>query len=183
MGRDKAELRLEAETLLARTVRLLGSVCDEVLVVGRTNTLHQLPGARLIADEVRDAGPLGGLLSGLREARHPHALVVSCDLPFLKVEVLRFLLRLAPGYDAVVPRIEGRSQVLQAVYARRVLRALECRLAVGELKLEPVLDTLRVRWVDGKEIEQVDACARSFFNVNTPEEWRAALKLAGATHT
>lgn len=183
MGQDKATLRINGQSLLERTVSVLASVTDELFVVGRKSLSPPAPAATAIPDDTSSAGPLGGLVTGLRQSHHTYAVVVACDLPFLDAELLRHLLHLAPGYDAVVPRIDGRAQVLHAVYARRVERAAREQIAAGQLKVERVLERLRVRWIEAAEIKPIDPLHRSFINVNTPEDWKRAVELSRAERT
>jgi molybdenum cofactor guanylyltransferase len=105
MGTDKALLQIKGETLLARTVRVVSAVATEVLIVGRTELPIGMGHVPAIEDVYPDTGPLGGIASGLARIGEERALVVACDLPFVRTEVLRLLLDLAPGYDAVVPRV------------------------------------------------------------------------------
>jgi molybdopterin-guanine dinucleotide biosynthesis protein A len=178
MGRDKAALTLEGESLLARTVRKVGELADDVMVIGNRPE-ESVAGAPVIADDVARAGPMGGLLTGLRRVRHAQAIVVACDHPFLDARVLRYLAELAPGWEAVVPRAGNRAQPTQAVYARTLVDRVERRLECGERRLERLLDELRVRWVEVEELATIDPALRSLLNVNTETEWQRALRSAG----
>jgi len=176
MGRNKAELTIDGCTVLERTAHVLRSVVEDVLIVGYRGAAPA--GLHAVPDDIPDAGPLGGLATGLRHARGSYAVAVACDLPLLDREVLLYLLRLAPGYDTVVPRIDGRSQPLHAVYGRHVHESIERQLRRGDYKVELLLDSLRVRWVEAGEIEGIDPDHRSFVNVNTPRDWARARGLA-----
>lgn len=171
MGRDKATLTLGGETLLRRTSRILAEVAGEVLVVGRTEA-PGLPAVRALPDGPEGSGPLAGLLTGLRAITAPFALVVACDLPFLDPALLRHLLALAPGCDAVIPSAGGHRQTAHAVYAQSVHHAAAALLASGEYRFERLLSALSIRWVDEVEIAAAGFSLRSFTNVNTPEEWQ-----------
>ena len=178
LGSDKAALPIDGQTLLARTVRILASVVDEVLVIGRSQAPDLDPRVRLAPDDVPGLGPLGGMLTGLRRVRSPYTLIVACDLPFLRASILRHLLTLAPAYQAVIPLVDGRSQPLHAVYARDVQHTIAARLAANELSVESLLRELKVRWVPADELESLDPSHRSFVNVNTRADWEAVLRLA-----
>ena len=178
MGQDKAALTLGGRTLLDRTISVLECVVDEVLVVGPRHHGTSVPEVRLVQDDVPNAGPLGGLLAGLRRVSSSYAVTVACDLPFLEADVLRYLLDLAPGYDAVVPRVDGQYQTLHAVYAVSVEAVIARHITRGQLRLDGVLPELTVRWVDESELEWAGLRCRSFANVNTPDDWAAALQLA-----
>lgn len=170
MGVDKATLALDGETLLARAVRIMAEVTDDVLVLGRP-AREAGAGVRYVPDDLPDAGPLGGILTGLRRSRYPYAAVVACDMPFLDAEIIHLLLRVAYGYDAAVPRVGGRIHPTLAVYSRGTIDAIERRLARGELTLSTLLEGLRVRWLDDEEIGEIGAGERTFRNVNTPLDW------------
>lgn len=86
MGRDKALLVVEGETMVARVVRALGQAgARRIAAVG-----GDLPGIRaalagepavaLVADATPDEGPLGGVLTALGSLDAPIVLVLACDL-------------------------------------------------------------------------------------------------------
>lgn len=95
MGRAKEWLRVGGETLLGRTVRVLGEVAEVVVVAGRAGqVLPELPaGVEVVFDEFAGAGPVAGIEAGLRRLRGrcDVAVVAACDHPGLKVEVVRLL--------------------------------------------------------------------------------------------
>lgn len=172
MGRDKALLVLDGSSLLEWAVHVLEQTTGEVIVVGRGRPSGWDIPARFVPDDLPGAGPLGGLLTGLRVARRPFVAVVACDMPFLEAATLRALLRLAPGYDAVVPRVDGQAQPLHAVYARGIGPAVQARLTAGKGSLLGLLDGLRVRWVDDDEMQAAGTPLHSLVNVNDPDDWR-----------
>lgn len=180
LGQDKSLLVLDGQPLLVRTVGRLEALSDDLIVVandpGRYAPL-QLH-ARLVPDERPDVGSLMGILSGLRVARYPYALVVACDMPFLSVTLLRHLLSLAPGYDVVIPRLGDEVEPLHAVYSRSCLPAMEQILAQGRRRIIAFFDMVRVRHVPQAEIDSLDPEHLSFLNINTPEDWLRVQALA-----
>lgn len=165
MGQDKAALPLGDETLLARTVREVARLAQEVIVVGEP---HGIP------DLYPGTGPLGGVVTGLGAVSGNRALVVACDQPFLRAEALRVLADVVAGYDAAVPLIGDRPEPLHAVYGRDVWAVAERRVRRGELRLRDLLSELTVRWVSEEELRAVDPDMTSVRSVNTPDEWDAA---------
>jgi molybdopterin-guanine dinucleotide biosynthesis protein A len=137
LGSDKALLSLDGQPLLARTVGLLGALSRDVIVVtndlGRYAALH-LP-ARLVVDERPGLGSLMGVYSGLKAARNERAVVVGCDMPFLSLELLRYMLALATTYDVVIPRLGGMVEPLHAVYSRNCLPPMARVLAQGRRQI------------------------------------------------
>ena len=183
MGRPKATLRLGAITLIERTVDELMRVFEDVVVVAAPQSekiaLPDLKRARLVRDENAYTGPAAGLARGLHAIEHKVAFACSCDLPMLRAEVAAWLIGLSAGFDAAIPRIGGRPQLLHAAYRKTCADALETMLARGERRLGAVIDAITVRNIPESEYRLADPDALSCFNINTPGDYKAALRLSG----
>ena len=178
LGRDKASEALLGRPLLRWVLDRVARVVDEIVIVtaaGQTlppvNTDRTL---RVVEDVLPARGPLGGIYSGLREARHELSLAVGCDMPLLSVPLLRELLRLSEGYDVVMPRRRGRTQALHAVYGRNCLEPMRRELDAGHLKVISFLPAVSVLYVDEDVWTRFDPEGQSFFNINTEEDLRRA---------
>ena len=179
LGQDKALLRLDTgATLLEATIARVQPLVDDVVVVADdAERFGSLP-ALCVPDLFPGAGSLGGVYSGLSAAAHSRALVVACDMPFLKVELLRHMLAQPLDCDALVPRLRsGLLEPLHAVYARSCLDPIRQQLASRRFRIVAFFDLVRVRYMDEPELRQFDPDLRSFFNINTPEELFEATRL------
>jgi molybdopterin-guanine dinucleotide biosynthesis protein A len=182
MGRSKATLRLGGVTLIERTVAELSRGFDDIVVVAAPESeaieLPALGALTIVRDDNAYQGPVGALARGLRAARHEVAFACSCDLPMLRCAAASWLVSLIDSYDAVIPEIGGRLQPLHAVYRRRCAGALDSMLAHGEHRLSAVAEAVNARIVSEAEYRRADPDAISCFNINTPEDYEHALKLA-----
>jgi molybdopterin-guanine dinucleotide biosynthesis protein A len=173
LGEDKSLLLLAGEPLLARVVRLLSVLSDDLLVITNDASRYEslvLP-ARLLPDERPGVGVLMGLYSGLKAARHAQALAVACDMPFLNLSLLRYMVPLAEGYDVVVPHADGFLEPLHALYGRGCLPAMRRALERGRRQIVSFFDEVRVRRVEQAEVDRFDPQHLSFVNVNTAQDW------------
>ncbi len=178
MGRDKSHLILSGETLVARAVRTLETLSDDVIVV--TNAPESFSGlaARLVGDVIVGGGALSGVHAGLAAARHEFAMVVGCDMPFLNLALLQYMVALAPGHQAVVPHWQGEFEPLHAIYSRQCVAIIEAILRRGGRRIVELYTSIRVRYLEPEEISRFDPPGLSFFNINSPEDWERAQKLA-----
>lgn len=174
MGTPKALLPFDDEPLIVHLVRKLQAIFADVVVVAAPG--QQLPAlpVTLVHDEVAYQGPVGGILYGLRAARHEYAFVTSCDSAFVSEALIEYLLSLKDEFDIVVPRWEDRFQPLMAVYSKAVLPVLEEQLARGELRPVSLFTKVRTREVTEEEVRRVDPDGTSFFNMNTPADYEEA---------
>ncbi len=165
MGRDKALLQLEGETLVARALRSLAGVCADVAIAGGAPELERL--GRVIVDGHPGCGPLGGIVAALEASTHEWNCFLAVDVPFVPLSVWQTLLARAEAGDAVAVLAEanGFPQPLVGVYAKRALPVLREHLEAGSLKVMQVLRAAgRVELVGFQQTEW-------FRNVNTPEEY------------
>ncbi|MCH7797983.1 MAG: molybdenum cofactor guanylyltransferase [Planctomycetes bacterium] len=181
MGVDKASLVFGGRTLLQRTVDALAEVVDEIVVVRSPGQelpelLSPLP-VRVVQDAVEGEGPLVGIAAGLRGATAPVSLVVACDMPFLQPVLLRLLAeRAAAGRRFVVPVDAEGPQPLCSAFRREALKVVQEHIDAGDRKIMSVAGDLDVDRVSPHEWAAADPGGRSFENVNTLEEFEAAVK-------
>lgn len=178
LGQDKSLLELEGRPLIAHTTHRLAALSDDLIIVTNDHERYEsleLP-ARLVPDVRRGVGALMGIYSGLLAARHPQALAVGCDMPFLNLRLLRYMLSLIDGYDAVVPRLDGYLEPLHAIYRKTCLPYMADLLDRGQRQIIAFFDQVRIRYVE-QELEELDPRGLSFLNVNTPADWAHVLEL------
>ena len=181
LGRDKALLEIEGEPLLVRAVRLLSALCDEVIVIGPPERAGIVPNVRVAPDERPGVGPLGGIATALRAAGNERILAVATDMPLLNAGLLRHLLTVDPDADVVIPRVEGRTQQLHAVYARTCLPVIDDQLARDDFKIDRFFASVRVHVIEEDEVRRFDADLHSFRNINTESDWQAVQALLNTT--
>ena len=185
MGVPKATLPFGPEMMLQRVVRLLGTVVDPIVVVGaRGQELPALPAAVPITRDERDArGPLEGLRAGLKAlpAAVDAAYVTSCDVPLLVPAFVQRLIELLGEHDIAVMEIGGFAHPLSAVYRRATLPHIEELLAHDRLRPAYLFEAVRTRRVTPEEMRDVDPDLRTLRNLNTREDYLAALAEAGLT--
>jgi len=179
MGRPKPWLPFGPERMLQRVVRLVGEAVGPVLVVAaRGQDLPGLPSeVEVVLDRQPDRGPLEGIAVGLAAiaGRAEAAFVTGCDVPLLRPEWIRRIVRLSAGYDVAVPQVGGHEQPLSAVYRTTVLAHAEALLEAGRLRPALLFDLVRTRRIAAEEMADVDPDLESLLNVNSPADYAAAL--------
>jgi len=183
MGVPKATLPFGPETMLQRVVRLLGGVVSPIVVVGaREQSLPELPDHLLVARDEREArGPLEGLRVGLKALASSidAVYVTSCDVPLLVPAFVKRMIELLGEHDIAVMEIDGFPHPLSAVYRRTVLPQVESLLDQDRLRPVFLFDAVRTRRVGPEEMAAVDPELRTLRNLNTREDYLAALSEAG----
>ncbi len=183
MGVPKATLPFGPETMLQRVVRLLGTVVSPIVAVAaREQSLPDLPEGVIVARDEREAkGPLEGLRAGFRALPDSVELAyaTSCDVPLLVPGFVERMIELLGDQDIAVMEIDGFPHPLSAVYRRSILPHIEGLLAKDRLRPVFLFDAVRTRRVRAEEMVSVDQELRTLRNLNTREDYLAALSDAG----
>lgn len=179
MGVPKATLPFGPETMLQRVVRLLATQVSPIVAVAAADqALPPLPADVIVARDEREArGPLEGLRAGLKALPESvdAAYVTSCDVPLLEPAFVEHMLGLLGDHDIAVMEIDGFTHPLSAVYRRSVLPNVESLLAQDRLRPVFLFDAVKTRRVSPDEMRVADPDLRTLRNLNTREDYEAAL--------
>lgn len=180
-GRNKLLETVGDKSLIQRVIDRVAILSLEIIIV--TAGGEELPCSsdvtiRTTPDAYPGKGPLVGIYSGLMACSNSRALVVGGDMPFLNVNLLRYMSQLCYACDVVVPRAGDKLEPLCAVYSRSCLGYIEKLLKRDELRINKLFDMARVRYLEEEEIDRIDPDHLSFFNVNTPEDLEKAREIA-----
>jgi molybdopterin-guanine dinucleotide biosynthesis protein A len=180
-GKDKCTETIAGKTLVERTVVRLSPIASETLIVisdRQSASLFFYPEARTVVDLCPGKGSLGGILSGLTHSTCFHNLAVACDMPFLAVNLLRYMIELSPDFDVVIPKMGDKLEPLHAIYSKNCVKPMERLLEQSDLKITMFFDSVRVRYVQEEELDRFDPDRLSFFNVNTGADLARARRMA-----
>jgi len=167
MGRDKALIELEGQTLLDRAVGFCKSFADEVLISSDSEN-HKKGRIRTIPDEFKNCGPIGGIYSCLKQSANEWNFVLSVDAPFVEKEFVTFLINSALGFDAVVPTHDWKREPLIALYNKTSVSQFESQIKTGNYKLHFLLQELKTNFVETDE--WLEKYPKLFQNLNYPED-------------
>lgn len=199
MGRPKALLPFGPELMLPRVVRILSEVVSPIVVVAAPDQeLPPLPeNVLLTRDEREGRGPLEGLRAGMRElAAHVAAghvpvgrgdggettlaiYATSCDVPLLSSAFIRQVLAALGEHQAAVPTEAGFYHPLAAAYRLAVLPEIEALLAADQLRPAFLFDRVSTYRIPVADLRIADPSLHSLKNCNRPEDYAAALEIAG----
>lgn len=183
-GPDKALASFAGQTLLQRAVGLLREIADPVQVVAPSD---RYPDFRdlTIPDRWPGEGALGGILTALhasRECGYPWNLIVSCDMPFLTSEWLGYMLERGSSGDADVlfPRSRTGDEPMCACWRTAALPVLQDAFDEGVRKVTDAASRLKVEVFDETHWSQFDPTGRIFWNINTPQDYEAVVRISSA---
>jgi molybdopterin-guanine dinucleotide biosynthesis protein A len=181
MGEDKALKLFLERPLVQRVVDRLQPIADELIVTTNRPDDYAFLQLPLHSDLKPGRGALGGLYTALASASHPFVAVVACDMPFASPELLQAMRKIMDEeqVDVVIAKSQEGYEPLHAVYRRATcLPAIESAIAADQWKVIAWFPNVRVRELTTDEVKHSDPSELAFWNVNTPEEFAEAERLA-----
>jgi molybdopterin-guanine dinucleotide biosynthesis protein A len=180
MGKPKAWLPFGDELMLPRVVRILSQVVNPIVVVAAPDQdVPPLPvGVDIVRDPEEGRGPLQGLAAGLAalSGRCDAAYLSSCDVPFLQPPFVRRMIELLGDSDICVPKVDGYFHPAAAIYRVGVRDTASRLLAENRMRLVFLFESHGTRIVEREELVTADPTLQSLRNLNTPEDYEAALR-------
>ncbi|GAA3629753.1 molybdenum cofactor guanylyltransferase [Flavivirga jejuensis] len=165
MGTDKGFLILNEKPFVQHSIDALKPLVSEIIIVS-DNTDYDTLGFKRITDTIKDAGPVAGICSGLEASNTDYNLILSCDIPLIKTEILEKLIVNADvGSDIIQIESNGKTMPLIALYKKQCGRVFNSLLEKDERRLRIAVNQCRV-----KNISLDHANNKATMNVNTKEE-------------
>jgi molybdopterin-guanine dinucleotide biosynthesis protein A len=180
---DKGITLLCNKPLIRYVFNSVKPIVDEVIIV--TNTQERadkyaavLPKtAQFVIDRHVTPSSLSGTIAGFEAVQGKYALLLPYDSPFVNKELAMFLLDLAGGKTAVIPRnTDNEIEPLCAVYQTKTALETAKKVATeGAGDLQTFVEKLRgVRYISKMIVEQIDPELHSFFSINSLLDLKSA---------
>jgi molybdenum cofactor guanylyltransferase len=165
MGTDKSLLPINGRPMIEHICGQLHGTFHRLLISANDAQKFSFLGLDVVPDRIPDQGPLMAVASALEASDSELNLIVGCDIPQIRLPIVRRLLAAAQDADIVIPVTEdGREQPLFAVYRRSIRSSLNAALESGARRLTDVHGLCRVRHL---------ALGNTgwFANLNTPADY------------
>jgi molybdopterin-guanine dinucleotide biosynthesis protein A len=188
-GQDKALVEFAGKPMLVRMLELMRSFAGDVRIVSALNKYADF-GPEIVEDRWPGEGPLGGIVTALLQTRETQPkcewnLIVSCDMPFLTTEWLRFLIERAAKSAAqvVVPHSAHGPEPLCACWRTDAVDTLQAAFEGGVRRVNQGISLLRAEVLDARDWKRFDSAGRLFWNMNTAADYEEARRIVEAEQT
>ncbi len=138
MGREKGLVEFCGKPMIQWVLDALIPVVSDLVIVANDPS-YQMFGYRVISDDFKEMGPVGGLCTGLRASRAEVNIVVGCDMPLLTTNLLQHLLDQLGDETAIAAQTNGRKQPLVSIFRKEMLPEIVENITVGRLRMDSAL--------------------------------------------
>lgn len=178
-GNHKGNLMFQGQTFQEHIISELKKKAETIWISYGKDKKCEDADCRVVMDIYQDCGPIGGIHAGLSSCEQEFAMVASCDLPYLKIEIYEWLYNQllkteaeqGIRYEGIVAMNGERIHPLTAVY-----RKTAAEVALKQLKMQ----NYRLRDLVADpcflKVQVPDEMAFMLTNVNTIEEYNRIQK-------
>jgi molybdopterin-guanine dinucleotide biosynthesis protein A len=176
MGENKAFIEIEGVPIIHTIYTLFKDLFQEVIIVANQKELFSNFNSNIYSDLLPNKGALGGLYTGLFYSTFNYSFCVACDMPFIKISLVQYLIQRIKDEDVIVPRTKDGLQPLHAFYSKNCLDPIKKIIEQGKYKIIDFYSMVNVKIVEENDFVSLDPFMESFINVNTPEELLSVIR-------
>jgi molybdopterin-guanine dinucleotide biosynthesis protein A len=120
-GTDKALIRIGEQTIIEKLASELASVFTHMMIISNAADTFAFLNYPVHPDIIRNIGPLGGIHSALSNSKTDKVFLISCDLPYMTADFIRFITEQPAERPIVLPVTNGIIQPLCGIYSKACL--------------------------------------------------------------
>ena len=179
MGFDKQFLKLRDKYLVEMLAEKLEKIFNEIIIVTGRPEEYEKHGYKLVEDEVKDFGPLAGIHVGLKNSTSIYNYIVACDMPFINLKYLEYMMGLIEQHggtvDGVITRLGEWIEPFNAFYSKSLLGRIEENMEEGKRQINLLLKDSNVIYVSEAEARKFSPDWDMFTNVNTLKDYESLI--------
>lgn len=173
MGEDKGLKIFHGKYLVQIVIEQMQTAFNQVVIVSN-NVGYQQFGLEVVEDKVKNIGPAGGIYTALQHSKTDKNFIVSCDMPFVSAEAITFVVKSSEDAEITLPEMNGKIEPLFGVYSKKCLPKWKALIDEDCIKLQKMVMNFDLKIMDVSA--QVNFSEKIFQNLNTPNEFKNALK-------
>jgi molybdopterin-guanine dinucleotide biosynthesis protein A len=170
INENKALLPVSGITIIEKIINDIEPYFGEILISAQSRELFDFLPHRIVVDEKLNAGPLMGILSGLRASKNAVNFVIACDIPEVNFNFIEKLNSYTNEYDIVVP-VSGKNKFepLFAFYNKNLIAKIEELLIQKQNKISKLFQKCQTKYIPMENNEW-------YYNLNSIENYKIYLE-------
>jgi molybdopterin-guanine dinucleotide biosynthesis protein A len=180
MGFDKQFLKLQDKYVIEIIAERLKEVFSEIIIVTGRPEEYVKYGFKLVEDEVRNFGPLAGIHVGLKNSGSIYNYVVACDMPFINLKYIRYMMQLIEEsddrVDGVITKLGDWIEPFNAFYSQNLISRIEENMKNGKRQINLMLQDANVLYVSEAKAREFSPDWEMFTNINTFKDYESLMK-------
>lgn len=172
MGFDKQFLKINNKRLIDMMIEKLNKEFEEIIIV--TNKPKEYRGYRqkILTDIIKNAGPLAGIYTGLKEAKFEYAFVIACDMPNIDIDYINYMKEIIDKYkvDVCITKVNGNIEPFHGFYSKKITESIREHLETEKRDIKSLVKKLNTYYVEENLVKRYSPSLDIFKNLNTRKD-------------
>jgi molybdopterin-guanine dinucleotide biosynthesis protein A len=125
MGVNKSLLKINDKTIIGYVVELMQNIFSKVILITNNPDDYGFLGLETFEDIYEGYGPLAGIHSGLLNSSTKRNFVISCDVPLMTEQMIKYLVDYPTDKLITIAKADGFIQQLVGIYNRDIIVAVK----------------------------------------------------------
>jgi molybdopterin-guanine dinucleotide biosynthesis protein A len=164
MGQDKGSMIIQDKPMIKHILSTLNHQISEAIIVlndsERIARYSEFINPQdyefrlvFVEDEIKNKGPLPGIMTGLSKIRSEYALILPCDSPYVSTKYIKTIFsEIDTDYQAIVPYHDAEnklktSEPLHSIYNRNIIPQLEELINEDILAIKGLIEKIDTKFV------------------------------------
>jgi molybdopterin-guanine dinucleotide biosynthesis protein A len=174
-GRDKGMCYLGDKPMIQYSIDTLQKLFKRIIISSNDKEYAKL-GYLTIEDQIKEIGPIGGIISAMEISETEDNMIISCDMPLLSDGLIQFIYENRGKSLAATPIFDNFPEPLCSYFNKNALPKIKSFVSSGNYKMLKMLESL-----DYKKIEIDDSLSffdpNLFLNINDQEQYDKAIQI------
>lgn len=175
MQTNKALLKLGDKTVIEIVTAKLKSIFNEIFISANDSKEYDFLNLPVVYDIFISKGPLAGIHSALKYSSTEKNFIISCDMPLISVEFIKYLINLNSEKSILLPKSNRRVQQLCGIYSKSVIDEIENIFKLSDKdknikgSVYELLERASIEFIDADDLNFYNK--NIFLNMNSPEDY------------
>lgn len=184
MGQDKGSMIIQNKPMINHILSTLDNEINEVIIVlnneKRINKYKEFINPKeynyniiFVEDEIKNIGPISGILTGLQHISQDYGLILPCDSPYVTKNFIKNIFNeVDEKYQAIVPYHNHDNKIktsepLHSIYNKNTVPKIKELISENTLHIKGLIEKIDTKFVliDNKKLLK-----KEFRNLNRPKD-------------
>ena len=189
IGTDKALLKINGESVIEKIYKLLTNIFSEIIIISNKPDDFQFLTTKVYKDIYPHFGPLSGIHSGLTNSMSEQNFFITCDMPLITEEVIRFIISNTNNADVTIAKSVSTLHTLLGIYKKSCLPRAEELLRTANSQINNSTGKTKIKLFDlinSVDTDYIDLANENFYNediflnMNTLEDYQKVKDILGS---
>lgn len=183
-GGKSSRMKFDKQCLVINEKKLIFEICEklekhfeDIIIVSNKKEYYKDCKYKVVSDEIKEVGPLGGMAVGLKESISEYVYFIACDMPHIDDKYIKYMknkiekdIESNVGFDMYICNVGGNIQFFQGFYKKELEESINNYLIYGSrrsIKSFCEQSNKKIKIIEEDEFKEQNFKEDIFINLNT----------------